>query len=695
MIALALLLAAPAGARAAGWTEADYWRFADRMQERLDESWKSQRGLYRPKDMTSDAMVNANMLLVHSTAALRGHNGPARQDDRARAIAAGMVQSPPFVEVVDRQFGQLHAPGWGGSMSSTIGMQHLLVDAEVADALAVAWRARDVLALPPETAAAIQDRLYRVALSAFWRYPTIRLNQINWYATIYSAAAEVSGDLSLLNRDLHAQVTRFVRGIRRPAPGDAGNLGPGMRFHYLPTAPASFSQNLDSAEYANIVASFARYWDAARRLGMPGLPSADRALLRRWMQRVLAGYWTHAGYLNWDTGFGFRRLHQAKKIGLSQQSLLAIAAGGELSPGGRWAAWAKYVLDRGFELYERWLPQNHGLPPAQLFDLTANHTTASHDLLAGSRLQANAARAVLAGLGGRPSAEPPPLYAFDPDVGRLAITTPRYSTAIVPVSQGAFPYGGIEISRLFDGRQEVAGGIGGVPPAAFGLVVRDARDDVELATQRPRRRVPEHTAPLQLLRAPSGVGASLSSPPDRPFAGPFETLQATGAVERNDLTARTTYRFSRRWIQARWRFQAERPARKRRGKPRRGGESRRAARSRGGSRHRHTVEVEFPSWRGDGEAEVTAELADGRRLPLAVGAQLPVAGVTAFEVHSERASYRIVPLEAPRGAVAHLVQPARQSSAPRPGPTLTITLAYRSRAREAGFDARLVPGPVG
>jgi hypothetical protein len=681
--ALALVPAAPAGA---SWTEADYWRFADRLQERLDASWRSQRGLYRPGDMASDTMVNANLLLVHSVAALRGHQGPARQDDRARAIAARAVQSPPFVEVLDRQFGQLHAPGWAGSMSSTIGMQHLVVDAEVAEALAAAWRARTALALPPETVALIQDRLYRVAASAFWRYPAIRLNQLNWHAAIYAAAAEATGDLSFLHRDLRAQVARFVRGVRRPAPGTAGNLGPGMRFHYVPSAPRSQSRNVDSAEYANIVASFARFWDGARRLGMAPLAAADRQLLARWMQRVLAGYWTHAGYLNWDTGFGFGRLHQAKKIGLAQQGLLALAAGGELTPGGPWPAWAKDVLDSGFELYERWLPERERLPPATLFDLSANHTTESHSVLAAGRVQANAARAIAAGLGARPGAEPPPLYAFDPDVGRLAITTPRYSTAIVPVSQGAFPYGGIDIARLFDGRQEVAGSIGGVPPAAFGLVVRDESDELELATQRPGRRIPRRP-PLRLLSAPSGVGAALRSSPDRPFAGPFDTLTATGEERRGDLTARTTYRFARRWIQARWEVEARREP---------SNAKRKDAAKRRPKRKplpRRTIEVQFPSWRGDGEARVFAAIVDGRRVPLAAGAAIPLTGITAFEVESDRARYRIVPLERPRGARARLVQPDRQSSAPRPGPTLAITLAERARVQEAEFAARLVPGP--
>ena len=665
LVAAAGLLATASPARAAGWGEVDYWRFADRVQERVDDYWISRRGLYRPGDSSSDTMVNANMLLVHATAALRGHTGPARQDDRARAIAARMVQAPPFVEVIDRQFGQQHAPGWSGSMTNPAGMQHLLVDAEVAEALAAAWRARDVLGLAPEVVAAIQDRLHRVATSRFWRYPAIRLNQFNWNAAIYTAAAEATGDLSLLYGDLRAQAARFVRGVRRPGPGLAGNLGPGMRFHYLPGRHKGWVLNLDSAEYANIVASFARFWDPARLRGMRPLADADRQLLQRWMRRVLAGYWTHSGYLNWDTGFGFRRLHQAKKIGLAQLALLGIAAGGELTPGGDWPAWGKHLLDRGFALYERWLPPGEGLVPALLFDLSAHPTTPSHAVLAATRMEANAARAVAGGLAGRPSAEPPPLYAFDPDVGRLAVTTPRYSTAIVPVNQGAFPYGGLDLARLFDGRQEVAGNIGGVPPAAFGLVVSGARGDVELATQKGRHAPP---AALRLLQAPAGVGARPNSPPDRPFAGPFRHLRAGGSTGRRRLRARSTYDFTRDTIRVRWSLRAR-------------------------DRRRHTVRAHLPSWAGDGEARITATLAGGERIALDGTSRVRLAAVDHFTIHSDRGGYRVRPAAAPRGATAILLQPEPQTSAPRPGPTLALELAERARVRDVSLALRITVQP--
>ena len=60
--------------------------------------------------------------------------------------------------------------------------------------------------------------------------------------------------------------------------------------------------------------------------GMTALPNSHVALLRQWIKRAIAGYWTHGGYMNWDTGLGFDRWHQAKKLGLTQQALIGIAA---------------------------------------------------------------------------------------------------------------------------------------------------------------------------------------------------------------------------------------------------------------------------------------------------------------------------------------------------------------------------------
>ena len=103
---------------------------------------------------------------------------------------------------------------------------------------------------------------------------------------------------------------------------------------------------------------------------------------------------------------------------------------------------------------------------------------------------------------------PPPLYSYDPDIGRLAVTTPKYNTAIVAVNQRAFPYGGLDLARLFDGTQEVAANVGGRPPASFGLMIRDVGGQRVAASQVGRPKVVPGVAPLTLTRAPRGAGPS-------------------------------------------------------------------------------------------------------------------------------------------------------------------------------------------
>ena len=323
--------------------------------------------------------------------------------------------------------------------------------------------------------------------------------------------------------------------------------------------------------------------------------------------------------------------------------------------GKRERRWAKWLLDRSLAFYERQARRNGGLAPGLFFGVHVRHQSLGSARLGAARVAANAARAVAAGLGSRRAVEPPPLYAFDPDTGRLAVTTPAYNTAIVPVSQGAFPYGGIELARLFDGDQEVAASIGGRPPAAFGVVVHGA-----LATQVPRTQLGGH--PLRLTRAPAGVNASLSA--RRAFAGRFRDLRATGVVRRGGVTVRTRHRFTAQFLETRWSIH--------------GTAGRRA-------------DVLFPSW-GRG-AHVVAVRTDGRRGVLG-RRRLSLRGVARLCVFSARSGYAVVLQHVPARANAHLVQPAAQSSDPRPGPTAAVTILRPGRRGHVAMAVRLGPkGP--
>jgi hypothetical protein len=663
--AAALVLAAPA--KAASYDDDAYWAFTDKLQQLADKHWDEQDGYFHLGGGGSEPMSNSMQLLTYSVAAMQGHEGPSRNDHRARILADRLVSSPPFV-TKKTGGGQVHAPGWVNSMTNKASGQHLVFDAEVVDGLTYAYRAREALQLPDGTVQKIRNAIHSTARGSFWRYPTIRLNQINWYALMYSADALVTGDNTLLKRDFSLQLKRFFDGARGSATS-VGNFGAGMRFHYLPGRTINGSANLDSAEYANIVLTFTRFYDQARRDGMAPMSASARELTRQWIKRAVSGYWTHAGYMNWDSGLGFERWHQGKKLGLTQEALIGLASSDTLLPGKQWGQWSKSMLDNGFDFYARLAARSkNGLPDPVLFDVDQVPQGPSSAYLAASRMQANAARAIDAGLGKKAGAVPPPLYSYDPDIGRLAVTTPTYNTAVVAVNQNAFPYGGLDLARLYDGSQEVAANIGGRAPAAFGLMVRDVAGRRVAASQTARTRVVAGTRPLQLTKAPSGAGAISSAAIGRAYAGPFSDLRATGTSSTSTLSMRVTHRFTKDWIQTNWTL------------------TRRAGNA------RYTADVLFPSWKGDGTspASVVAVLSDGTRAT--VGSRLiPLSRISYLWVRSERSGYVVVPTTRPAGAGVHVIRPSAQSSAPKPGPTAAIQIARAQKFNRAALAVRLTP----
>ena len=147
------LLAAPGRARAAagarsGLTEAGYWAFVDPIAERLDHLWDDGDRCYRIGGEAESA-INAALLTIHAVAALRDHRGTARADGRGRALAGRMCESPPWSERAhpSRPDKMFHVGGWLSSVHSAGAGMEKSVDPKVAEGLACAWRARDVLGI--------------------------------------------------------------------------------------------------------------------------------------------------------------------------------------------------------------------------------------------------------------------------------------------------------------------------------------------------------------------------------------------------------------------------------------------------------------------------------------------------------------------------------------------------------------------
>jgi hypothetical protein len=659
-------------------SEGGYWRFVDWLQPEMDKLWIDSEGSY-----TTDSRIAACGLMTHAIAALQGHDGPARRDERARRLAARLCESPPWRPTPrsgptrhtdPRSESQRHAPGWTSNIRSAGSTQHITVDPKVARALYYAWRAREPLGLSAELVARIVSSVRATAYSPFFRYPNIRLNQINFAAELAASTASMTGDTTLLRRDYRRQLGRFLDGSRRTVrPWKTTNLSPSYSFHRNPFATAGNKQNIESNEYASIVMDVIYYYEQARRAGMTPLSASQARTLRAWVKRALPAYWTHSGYLNWDTGLYLYRWHLSRYWAWSCQGLLAIASSQNFVSEDQ-RQWAKYIFDRSLDLYERlcerWLPDDRREPGSSLYGVTTKFSEGPHFELA--RFQALGAEAVLRGLGDKPATAPPPMYAFDPQIGRLTVSTPVYNTAIVTTSNDAFPYGGIDLARLFDSRQRVVSHIGGRAPAAMGLVVRDANNAIVAASQRSRVTLPSGNLPLKLTRSPQGAVYHGTRYPENPYAGTFaDYLEAEGFFDRSRAQFRSRYRFYPDRIQIGWRITRSRT-------------------------DALSAEALLPSWGNDAAIDVTLKTGAVHHLVDAPGqGQVPMADVDWFYISGEETGYVAVPGAFPEGAVARLLKPSEQSSNPRPGLSLSIRLSATAREwRSLSTDVTIAPAPT-
>lgn len=652
-----------------------YRDFADAVQPAMEHAWHANHR----RSYGRDVRVNAVMLGVHALAALAGHDGPSRNDRRARRLVAALLASPPYIPsrgaggtgVTDPQSElQNHTPGWRPEPGGT---EHVSVDPKVCEALALAHRARGPLGLSARTAARIRHQVDAVARGVFFRYPQMRLNQVNWYTGIAISAAEVTGRTDLVRGDARRQLVRFLRGARTPvAPWRIPNLGLSWNFHRAPFSPLHDHQNIESAEYANIILEILSHERRARALGMAPLGRSEHHVLRAWALRALPAYWTHSGYMNWDSGLYLQRWHLGAYWGFALQGLLALA----LDPPrdtGRLGAWAKWVFDRALGTYARLAAHGeHRIPDSPVFPIRSE--LSDHPALFAARFQYMALRAAQDGLGRRDAAEPPPMYAYDPQIGRLTVSTPAYNTAIVAVSNGAFPYGGLDPARLFDGDQRVAATIGGIHGGAFGVSASDHHGRIVVRSQETRRTLPSPgRPPLDLVRSPQGrIRAGRAHPAD-PYAGGFGPLEVTGVREGGGVRVRSTHAFARDHLISRWTL------------------TRRTGAARAGR-------AQFPTW--GRAATITAVLHDGSVVTVAdrhhlISRALPLHRVAWLHLDASgdnAAGYVLVVRSAPRGATLAAGRPQRSSSSPIPGPTLVVHLTPRPGWRRATLAVAY--GPV-
>ena len=485
---------APPGLPRPPLTNADYWRFADWLAPYFDAVWVPEKNLYGSGNSGVGRIYHNSLLLTtHAVAALTGHQGPCRNDERARALARRLCDSPPWSERDASPEGdpQFHNPGWVESMGTREAAMDKSIDPKVAEALMYAWRARDVLRLPQETVDLIADRVNRCARGPFFRFPNVRLNQLNWNCELYAHAATITGNPELLVNDYRAQVVRFCDGITEG--GASRRLTEPRPRIPLPLPPAPAADPPLQPRQRGV-----RERDGPLhpllRAGARGRHGTDR---------------TGAGEPAASLG-GAHRVRVLDPRRLSELGhglrVQALARGPHVGPGA-----AGPARDRGQPRASTHVPSwacgpstsstagwpctsaSRRLPPTARASRRRTCTTSTSPRsgpASGScsprgcrRTRSEPWRSGWVACRRR---EPPPLYSFDGDIGRLAVTTKHYSTAVLPVSQRAFPYGGLELCRLYDGDQRVVSNVGGRPWASFGVLVRQRGKEIA-TSQRPRR----------------------------------------------------------------------------------------------------------------------------------------------------------------------------------------------------------------
>ncbi|WP_026912569.1 hypothetical protein [Patulibacter minatonensis] len=457
----------------------DAWAVPDAVSMPLNRLWNEKKGVYVSPGGRVSTRLNAELLRLHAAAAVAGHKGSARHDNRVRRIVAYLT-GPAYIDSSEgEKFGSsrhnsIHVPGWRQSSSEVVN-QHPSIDATVARGLRMAWLARANVKLSGKARDAIRKDVVAVASSKAFRNPERLLNQINWNADLYAAAATVSNDDTLLKNDYRAQLQWFVDHAHEPTvEGGRPNLSSGNGFFYQPEADSQTVLNRsDTVEYASIVMGALRYYDEAVRAGMKPLSDDDQKTLTAWVSHTLEADWTASGYLNWETGKAGSRLH------LRQYWALALdgVANGLLGSAGmtkRDPTEGDRVVSRGEELFRRWssgagtvlLPATSFNYPSRFVGVRNNRTTASVRL--GATIAEWAADCRCRGrLAAPASAKAPVLTRFDPEFKRLTVNGPRYSTALSPT---AIPTGGgLEPAWLLDANADSLIALGGGGQGSLGL----------------------------------------------------------------------------------------------------------------------------------------------------------------------------------------------------------------------------------
>jgi hypothetical protein len=520
----------------------DPWKLADDIAARIDTRWRPDRGVYVNERGSPDTRLNTLMLQLHSMAALAGHVGAIRHDERIAPMVNVFVNPPVLVtnSLRPREIGHIpHAPAWTpliGENPEKAGL-HPSIDTSVVRSLLAAWRARATIGMDQATVDRIGQVISETAHSAYYGGGSRALNQINWAVEVYAAALEITGDPSVL-ASYREQLLWFAdHAHTKTEKNGSSNLTSGGGLHYLPNRPLSSTLNkIETIEYGNLALSSLGMYGAALRAGMQPLPAQAVATLQGWSRHMLLGSWTHAGYPNWDTGLGTKRRHLRQYWAWSLDSLMTASGRDALLGYPKQRAYARSIAQHGIALYlaTAWnsamASPDVELPPKTSFNAPNGFSDGSGNVLI-SPLRFAVLSASLDGRFQDIAADLPPNWmAHDKETGRLAFTTPVYNGAIVP-SRGGQAQGGIEPVRLFDSEMNPLTALGGRGTGSLGLAL--VQDGITRLDTEPASPTRQSTRDLRLSGKPADTSASFGTSMEA-------TAGASSKVGKVDLRHRLT-----------------------------------------------------------------------------------------------------------------------------------------------------------
>ena len=248
-------------------------------------------------------------------------------------------------------------------------------------------------------------------------------------------------------------------------------------------------------------------WDDAINLdGSPinfFIPSRSTSkrmwVLRSWARRILTGDWTHAGYLNWDTGLAYRRWHLSRYWVFALGGLSTLAEAPVLDE--QEQRWARWMFDRALGYYERL----QAGPPAARGALDAPRRSARRRPTR-SPTRSSSPRASPASSPTRRSPAPrtrppssrrrssPTTRAAGAWRSRRRTTAPRSLDQTIRLG-----YGGVDLARLYDGRGRPLGSTGSHDRTGFGVAITRRNGRRLLETQGGHRAA--HALPVRQAAA--------------------------------------------------------------------------------------------------------------------------------------------------------------------------------------------------